>query len=350
MYGPNIREKYGSTPSTGVLCSTTTVIPGILTGKRCGCDAIHAASCTPHTSHGQTTHSMRFRRGRIFVAVSGFTSLASTFAYSPASVSSGGGGGSGSNQLLPRTLSSNVAFNAFCNGDLPLVCIEHALSEDDIADLRHDASSLRSAGFGAPSGVVSKTSDIRHGVHQIWLQSPGTQPLNALVGHIDSRKALRGLVDTIRHELCNHDCGRWDLDPQYSELSYVLYDKGSFYKRHVDTSSTRHRHDGLDSHERCVSMLLYLGDPTLHDLDQRPWDCPLDGGALRIYEGDKFSLCDCVVEANTIGQIGGFAFVDITPNPGTLVLFDSHLVPHEVMTTHRPRSAIVGWFGRPTGT
>jgi 2OG-Fe(II) oxygenase superfamily len=250
----------------------------------------------------------------------------------------------GNNQLLPKTLSCNVAFKAFCNGHLPLVCIENAISEEAIAGLLQDASCLQSAGFGAPSGVVSKTRDIRQGVHQIWLQSPGTQPLNALVGNLDSRKGLHALVESIRQELCTKGRQR-DLAPEYSELSYLLYDKGSFYRRHVDTS-VRLTSDGRD-HERCVSWLLYLGDPTLHTLDQRPWDCQLDGGALRIYGSDDFSF-NGGLEADTIDQVDDF-LVDISPNPGTLVLFDSAMVPHEVMTTHRPRSAIVGWFGRRTG-
>ena len=249
----------------------------------------------------------------------------------------------GSNQLLPRTLSCNVAFKAFCNGHHPLVCIENAISEEVIVGLLQDASSLRSAGFGAPSGVISKTRDIRQGVHQIWLQSPGTQPLNALVGNLDSRKGLQALLESIRQELCTKGRRR-DLAPEYSELSYLLYDKGSFYKRHVDTS-VRLTSDGRD-HERCVSLLLYLGDPTVHTLDQRPWDCQLDGGALRIYGSDDWNFNDGL-DADRVDQVGD-VLVDISPHPGTLVLFDSGVVSHEVMTTHRPRSAIVGWFGRKT--
>jgi Rps23 Pro-64 3,4-dihydroxylase Tpa1-like proline 4-hydroxylase len=286
--------------------------------------------------------------------LSGCLYLFVTFGFASASAYSlASGSSSSNNQLLPSALAYNVAFKAFCNGEFPLVCIENVISEDDLAGLRHDASSLRSAGFGAPSGVVSKTSDIRQGVHQIWLQSPGTQPLlNALVGQIDCRRRLVGLVDAIRHELSTHSCRR-DVVPEYSELSYLLYDKGSFYNRHVDTSArlTSEGQQRDHHHERCVSLLLYLGDPTFNTFDQRPWDCSLDGGALRIYESDKSSSHDGVMEGDIIDQMSGSCdgFMDIAPNPGTLVLFDSQVVPHEVMTTHRPRSAIVGWFGRTTG-
>ena len=98
--------------------------------------------------------------------------------------------------------------------------------------------------------------------------------------------------------------------------------------------------------KRVLSLLLYLGDPTVHTLDQRPWDCQLDGGALRIHGSDDWNFNDGL-DADRVDQVGD-VLVDISPHPGTLVLFDSGVVSHEVMTTHRPRSAIVGWFGRKT--
>ena len=41
----------------------------------------------------------------------------------------------------------------------------------------------------------------------------------------------------------------------------------------------------------------------------------------------------------------GDVWSDITPAPGTLVLFDSCTVPHEVVATKRSRVCIVGWLG-----
>lgn len=218
-------------------------------------------------------------------------------------------------------ITTNVDFQTYGRGGkyIPLVCIEHSLSEEAISGLRQDASSLRAAGFGAASGVASKlaSQNIRHGVHQIWLQSPGSPSLQALVGSIDSRKELQRLIETIRQQLCNDDR---ILAAEFVELSYVFYDEGSFYKKHIDTIIQRNE----KGFERCVSLILYLGDPSF---DERPWDCELDGGALRVYNNDD-------------------GHADITPNPGTLVLFDSAVVPHEVMATYRPRTAIVGWFGK----
>ena len=39
-------------------------------------------------------------------------------------------------------------------------------------------------------------------------------------------------------------------------------------------------------------------------------------------------------------------FVDVAPHGGTMVLFRSDKVPHEVLDTTAERTAIVGWFNR----
>ena len=42
---------------------------------------------------------------------------------------------------------------------------------------------------------------------------------------------------------------------------------------------------------------------------------------------------------------GAHAIVDVAPHGGTLVLFDSVAVPHEVLTTRAgERSALAGWY------
>ena len=236
-------------------------------------------------------------------------------------------------------ITTNDAFETYCRGGdhIPFVCIEHALSEDFIASLRHDASSLRASGFGATSGVASKVDvqNIRHGVHQIWMQSPGSPLLHALVGNLDSRKELQRLVETIRQSLCNEDRV---LAPEFVELSYVFYDEGSFYKRHIDTTIRRNG----KNFKRSVSIILYLGDP---NFDKQAWHCESDGGALRVYNDEGFKVED-VLQRFDVNSNDGFA--DISPNPGTLVVFDSAVVPHEVLTTYRSRTVIVGWFGEET--
>jgi SM-20-related protein len=87
------------------------------------------------------------------------------------------------------------------------------------------------------------------------------------------------------------------------EFHYTLYEKGSFYKRHLDNF----KQNGT----RAYSMIMYL-------------NLKVDGGALRIYQGDESQ--------------------DITPNAGKSVFFKSNELEHEVLVTHLPRMSITGWL------
>jgi SM-20-related protein len=93
------------------------------------------------------------------------------------------------------------------------------------------------------------------------------------------------------------------------EGHFALYPPGSFYKRHVD----RFR----DDDRRTVTAVLYL-NPDWQDED---------GGALRLYlDGDKP--------------------LDVLPEAGTLVVFMSADLHHEVLLTQRERLSLTGWFRR----
>ena len=87
------------------------------------------------------------------------------------------------------------------------------------------------------------------------------------------------------------------------EFHYTLYEKGSFYKRHLDNF----KQNGT----RAFSMIMYL-------------NTEVNGGSLRIYQGDGFR--------------------DITPNSGKSVFFKSDQLEHEVLITHLPRMSITGWL------
>ncbi len=87
------------------------------------------------------------------------------------------------------------------------------------------------------------------------------------------------------------------------EFHYTLYEKGSFYKRHLDNF----KQNGT----RAFSMIMYLNNE-------------VDGGALRIYQGNNSQ--------------------DITPNAGKSVFFKSNELEHEVLVTHLPRMSITGWL------
>ena len=102
------------------------------------------------------------------------------------------------------------------------------------------------------------------------------------------------------------------------EATYVLYPPGGYYKRHIDSLQ------GVDengSGRRAVSFICYLPDPSL------AWTAS-DGGQLRVFSSDT-------PDAD---------FHDLLPESGSLVLFDSKSVWHEVRPTSRERVCLVGWF------
>lgn len=91
------------------------------------------------------------------------------------------------------------------------------------------------------------------------------------------------------------------------EAHYACYPPGSFYKRHLDSFR--------GSNARRVSTVLYLNEAWQAD----------DGGLLQLYKADS-----CVRR--------------VVPEPGTLVIFLSDTVPHEVTEAKRERYSIAGWL------
>jgi SM-20-related protein len=98
------------------------------------------------------------------------------------------------------------------------------------------------------------------------------------------------------------------------EAHYALYPPGAFYRRHFDSFR--------GTANRMVSLVLYLN----HD-----WR-PGDGGELVLY------------------QPGGDEMARIAPRAGTLVLFRSEEIEHEVPPTRIDRASIAGWFRLNTTT
>ncbi|MEO4046822.1 2OG-Fe(II) oxygenase [Pseudomonas sp. CAU 1711] len=93
------------------------------------------------------------------------------------------------------------------------------------------------------------------------------------------------------------------------ESHFALYPPGAFYRKHVD----RFR----DDDRRTVSAVFYLNDD---------WRAE-QGGVLRLYPRDGGEL-------------------DVLPAAGTLVLFMSAELPHEVLPATRERLSLTGWFRR----
>jgi len=90
------------------------------------------------------------------------------------------------------------------------------------------------------------------------------------------------------------------------EFHYTMYEKGSFYKKHLD----QFRNNG----SRQYSMIMYLNA----DWKEK------DGGELCIHHGHNLQ--------------------NITPTNGKSVFFKSSELEHEVLLTNKSRMSITGWL------
>ena len=98
----------------------------------------------------------------------------------------------------------------------------------------------------------------------------------------------------------------------------LQYPQGGSFRRHVDDRPGIKigAHERTDV-RRSISFLMYLTPDG--------WDPAADGGALRFHTAQH-------------------GLIDAHARPGTLVLFDSAALPHEVLTTRRERMCVAGWF------
>jgi SM-20-related protein len=90
------------------------------------------------------------------------------------------------------------------------------------------------------------------------------------------------------------------------EFHYALYEKGSFYSKHLDQFR--------NNDSRKYSMIIYLN---------ADWQAA-DGGELRIHHDGRTQ--------------------DIYPQNGKSVFFKSSELEHEVLLSNAPRLSITGWL------
>ncbi|CAM4341271.1 SM-20-related protein [Pedobacter westerhofensis] len=90
------------------------------------------------------------------------------------------------------------------------------------------------------------------------------------------------------------------------EFHYTLYEKGSFYTKHVDQFG--------NNASRQYSMIMYLNTDWQKE----------DGGELCIHHRDNLQ--------------------NISPVNGKSVFFKSSELEHEVLVTNQPRMSITGWL------
>lgn len=203
--------------------------------------------------------------------------------------------------------------------DKKYVVVPNFLPENLQQELRNDVTNLRRASkfniakIGQDSTNALNTQ-IR--VAETCFIGPGRYP-DVPSG---ARDDLYAVLDQVRQDLANYF--EQPLDQQLTELLFAYYPQGGFYRRHRDAIP------GSASVLREYSLLLYLNKDWKEE----------DGGKLRMHFDGGGDEVPAGGEPN---------FLDCSPQGGTLVLFESDAVPHEVLDTQKERVAVVGWYNRP---
>jgi SM-20-related protein len=154
------------------------------------------------------------------------------------------------------------------------------------------AGAFRPAAVGAGAGRAVRPA-VR-GDRLCWLEPPLAP----------AERALLAAFEVVRVSL-NRELGLALFD---FKCQYAIYPPGARYVRHLDRSQA--------GAERVVSAVLYLNGS---------WSAA-HGGELWLHAGP--------------------APVVVAPRAGTLVLFDSARIEHEVRPAARERLSIAGWFRR----
>ena len=178
------------------------------------------------------------------------------------------------------------------------VCvIPDAFSNEFCAALRADLNSLplRPAAVGRGQQRIHNSA-IRND-NTVWLDGSSAAQQDYLL----AMEQLRGALNQ-----------QFFMGLAEYEAHYAVYPPGGFYQRHLDSFR--------GSNPRRVTTVFYLNENWQAD----------DGGELRVYRDQD----------DGVG-------LGILPAQGTLVIFLSDRVPHEVKPGHRERLSIAGWFRVP---
>ncbi|WP_339525213.1 2OG-Fe(II) oxygenase [Pseudomonas sp. EA_35y_Pfl2_R111] len=158
---------------------------------------------------------------------------------------------------------------------------------------RAAAGLLVQAGIGR--GALTVVSEGLRGDHIQWLDAGQNAACDQYLAVMDE------LRQALNQELF---MGLEDF-----ESHFALYPPGAYYKKHLD----RFR----DDDRRAVSAVFYLNED---------WQAE-QGGALRLYLPNGETR-------------------DVLPQAGSLLLFLSADMPHEVLPATRDRLSLTGWFRR----
>ncbi|WP_226876533.1 2OG-Fe(II) oxygenase [Microbulbifer hainanensis] len=201
------------------------------------------------------------------------------------------------------------------HGDDPLDRIAHALRKDGYIVLPAPVSPATLGGMLRHFRSIDRDQFKRAGIgreedHQLnrfvrsdrifWLDDANP----AVSSYLNWMETLRqGLNRRLFLGLFDYEC------------HYAYYERGTFYKKHLDAFK--------GGTNRVVSTVLYL-TPN--------WQ-PRDGGELAVYPPES---PDAATAADPLFKVA--------PRFGQMVIFLSEEFPHEVLTVNRPRYSVTGWF------
>lgn len=218
-----------------------------------------------------------------------------------------------------------------------LVILDAGLPADVIASARADALNLLHD--NAMSGDTGTTAAVRRDL-TTWIEAAG---LGTATSDRDALAAcatlLRGLAWELDEGSAVYSRSRSHRAP--TELQLSCFDGGkAFYRAHRDAPSV-----GPSSsvwalgvmgwlsarayRRRCVTAILYLNESDWNS------DEAHDGGALRAYIGAQ--------DSDETGE-SAKRVLSISPTGGTLVVFDSQEILHEVLPSNRQRFALTCWL------
>ena len=177
--------------------------------------------------------------------------------------------------------------------------VANALPVDLTLELAQECRARANQGALQPAGVGRGSAHgVQEGVrgdHIQWLEPGQCAAGDRYLAMLDD---LRGQLNQALY-----------MGLEDYEGHFALYPPGTFYQKHLD----RFR----DDDRRAVSAVFYLNSD---------WQ-PEQGGALRLYLADGRER-------------------DVLPEAGTLVVFLSADLPHEVLPATRERLSLTGWFRR----
>ena len=202
--------------------------------------------------------------------------------------------------LLPLAVTGLPAFDAdtLCEDLAQTGWSVCRLADGDLlAALRGEADALWQADVLSPAGIGrAEDHEVERRIRRDlthWLD-----------GSTPPQQAYFAFAEALRREVNL----RLMLGLFSFEAHYAVYEPGGFYKRHFDSFR--------GARNRVLSSVLYLN---------RDWDRD-DGGLLQIWSPD----CRRVD-------------AEIVPEFGTLAVFLSEDIPHEVTAARRERFSIAGW-------